>query len=151
MDDSFIQLRVIYEDLPDLIELAIKVRYGGWSADSRAYASPTDFAEEAKRLAKWASDPDHPMTLECGADTGLGWLVMRFYTVDLAGHICCAVNLATPSMQTWHAQHRGARPESTWRFGIEMPTEAGLLERFALECLALSTDFSRTARLVGVP
>lgn len=143
MDDSFIQLRVVYEDLPDLIELGIKVRYGGWSADSKAYTAPTDFADGARRLAEWASAPDGSLTIECGADTGIGWLVLRFYTVDLAGHICCALTLATGE--------QNARPESTWRFGIEIPTEAGLVKRFARECLALSTDFSREARLVGVP
>lgn len=145
MDGSFIRLRVVYEDLPDLIELAIKVRFRGWSADSRAYADPVAFAEEARRLAEWTSAPDGPVTIECGADTGIGWLVLRFYTVDRAGHVCCALTLATGG------QPQNARPESTWRFAIEIPTEAGLVERFACECLALSSDFSRGARLAGVP
>jgi hypothetical protein len=40
MDDFGLQLRVVYEDLPDMIELEARVRYGEWSALSRAYASP---------------------------------------------------------------------------------------------------------------
>jgi hypothetical protein len=145
VDDNFIQLRVVYEDLPDLIELGVSVRCGEWSAHSKAYTGPTAFADEAQRLLSWVSSPTDPIRIEAGADTGIGWMVLKFYTVDRAGHVRCAVSLATGG------QPRDARPESTWRFGTEMPTELGLVERFARECIALSTDFSQEARLQGLP
>lgn len=36
-EDNFIQLQVVYQDLPDLIELGVFVQCGGWSAHSKAY------------------------------------------------------------------------------------------------------------------
>lgn len=39
------------------------------------------------------------------------------------------------------------RPAETSRFSIELPTELGLIERFARECIALGSDFKREARL----
>jgi hypothetical protein len=144
VDNNFIQLRVVYEDLPDLIQLGISVRCGEWSAYSKAYTGPTAFADEARRLLAWISSPVQPITIEAGADTGIGYMVLKF-TSDRAGHVGCAVTLATGG------QPRDARPENTWRFAIEMPTELGLVERFARECIALSTDFSQEARLLALP
>jgi len=46
MDDNFLQLRVTYDDLPDLIELTVRVIYGEWSALSTAYTSPSFLSEE---------------------------------------------------------------------------------------------------------
>ena len=145
MENSFIQLRVIYEDLPDLIELGVSVQYCGWSAFSKAYTSPSKFSDEAQQLLKWASLPTATVQIEAGADTGIGWMVLKFYTIDAAGHVRCAVKLATGK------QSYGARLEETWRFAIEMETELGLIEQFARECIALSTDFTREARLSGLP
>ena len=142
MDDTFLELRVVYEDLPDLIELAISVRHGGWAAQSKAYASPTAFADEARRLLEWSTSPAGPVEIKAGADTGIGWMVLEFYTIDHARHARCAVTLATGGQAT--------RPEATWRFAVEIPTELGLVERFARECVALASDFSRVARLEGV-
>jgi hypothetical protein len=144
MSDNVIQLRVVYEDLPDLIELGVSVRCGEWSAFSKAYTGPTMLADEARRLLAWISSPVDPISIEAGEDTGIGWMVLKFYTLDRAGHMCCAVTLAT-------GNEPSARPESIWRFAIEMPTELGLVERFARECIALSTDFSRDAKLQGLP
>lgn len=47
-------------------------------------------------------------------------------------------------------EHPRGRPEETWRFMVELQTELGLVERFARECIALSTDPSRDARLIGL-
>ncbi|HUE74153.1 MAG TPA: hypothetical protein VMP01_24945 [Pirellulaceae bacterium] len=145
MNDNFIQLRVVYEDLPDLIQLGVLVRSGEWSAHCRAYAGPTAFADEAQRLLAWVSSPIVPMRIEAGADNGIGWMLLKFYTIDRAGHVRCAVSLATGR------EDSDARTESTWRFSIEMPTELGLVERFARECIALGSDYSREARLLGLP
>jgi hypothetical protein len=138
-----LELRVVYDDLPDMIGLQARVRCGDWTARSRAYASPDFLAADAERLVAWARDPNGVFRLSAGADTGIGWLVLDFYVVDAAGHARCGVTLAT-------AAPRGARPAETWRVSIEMTTELGLIERFARECLSLGRDHSIVARLAGV-
>lgn len=145
MDDYSLELRVVYEDLPDMIELETYVLYGGWSARSRAYAAPDFLTTHAELLVAWARDPKGIFRLDAGADTGIGWLVLDFYTIDAAGHARCAVTLATRDASL------GARPAETWRFSIEMKTELGLIERFGRECLSLGRDHSIVARLSGLP
>jgi hypothetical protein len=145
MDDWSLELRVVWEDLPDMIELETRVRAGEWSARSRAYASPDFLVADAERLIAWARNPIGRIRLEAGADTGIGWLVLDFYTVNAAGHTRCAVTLATGRTR------RDARPAETWRFAVELQTEPGLIERFGRECLSLSQDYSGPARLSGLP
>jgi hypothetical protein len=145
MEDRSLELRVVYEDLPDMIEVETHVRHGDWSARSWAYASPDLLRHDAAALVAWSRAPVGTFRLEAGADTGIGWLLLDFYTVDAAGHACCAVTLATGGAP------REARPAETWRFAIELRTELGLIERFGQECVALGQDFSGVARLSGVP
>ena len=52
MDDHSLQLRVIYEDLPDLIELGVSVIHGAWSAVATAYTSPSFFIESGEGLLR---------------------------------------------------------------------------------------------------
>ncbi len=145
MDDHSLQLRVSYEDLPDLIELSVRVIHGEWSAVSTAYASPLFLTEECKGLLRWVEAPGRPLRLEAGADTGIGWMVLQFYTIDRAGHARCAITLAA---KTLFARAMSCRDITV---AIELPTELGLVERFARECIALGTDFKRQARLIGLP
>ena len=145
MGENFLQLRVIYEDLPDLIELGIRVIHGEWSAVATAYTSPGFCTETGGELLRWVEAPDQPLRIEAGADTGLGWMVLQFYTIDRAGHARCAITLATKT------RTNEPRPAETSRFAIEFPTELGLIERFARECIALGENFKREARLVGLP
>lgn len=145
MDDWSLELRVVYEDLPDLIEVETRVRAGEWSAQSRAYCSPDVLCENAKQLIAWSLDPQGHFRIEAGADTGIGWLVLDFYTIDSAGHARCAVTLATGGTP------RDARPAETWRIAVELKTEPGLIERFGRECLILSRDHSRKATLSHLP
>jgi len=145
MDDHFIQLRVVYSDPPDLMELEAQVQYGGWAARSIAYASPHVFSEDCQRLLEWSKAPSTPFTIEAGADTGIGWLKLVFYQVDRIGHVACSVTLAT-------GQHvREARLEETWRMQIEIRTEPGLIERFARACILLGQKPDCEAKLVGIP
>src|SRR5207237_2370778 len=116
------QLRVGYREQPDLMELEILVQYRGWKAHSAVYASPHGFADDCEHLLKWAKAPSQPITIEAGADTGIGWLKLSFYTIDRAGHVACSVTLATG------LQPRDARPAETWRMAIEIRTEPGLVE-----------------------
>jgi hypothetical protein len=141
MADHFLQLRVIYEELPNLIELRIRVIHGEWSAGSTAYVSPSFLAESGEAILHWAETPNEPLNIEANADTGIGWMVLQFYTIDRAGHARCAVKLATKTRTD------GLRPAETSRFSIALPTELGLIERFARECIALGSDFKREARL----
>jgi hypothetical protein len=145
MDDHSLQLRVIYEDLPDLIELGVRVIHGEWSAVASAYTSPSFFIESGEGLLRWVEAPITPLRIEAGADTGTGWMVLEFYTIDHAAHARCAVTLATKT------RTNEPRPAETSRIAIELPTELGLIERFARECIALSSNFKRDATLVGLP
>jgi hypothetical protein len=142
MHDWSLELRVVYEDLPDLIEVETRVRAGEWSALSRAYCSPAFLADCATQLVEWSHKPQGHLRLEAGADTGIGWLVMDFYTIDAAGHTRCAVTLATGHTPS------NARAAETWRFAVELRTEPGLIERFGQECSALGRDHSRKATLL---
>jgi hypothetical protein len=145
MADHFLQLRVIYEDLPNLVELGIRVVHGEWSATSTAYVSPEFLTESGDAILHWIEAPNKPLSIEAGADTGIGWMVMQFYTIDRAGHARCAITLATQTLTD------GPRAAETSRFAIELPTELGLIERFAQECIALGSDFKREARLTILP
>jgi hypothetical protein len=141
MDEHFLQFRVTYEDL-DLIEISVRVRHGEWSAVSTAYASPSFFTENGNALLRWVEAPYEPLRIEAGADTGIGWMVLQFYTINLSRHVRCAITLATQT------ETRDVRPAETSRFSIELPTELGLVERFARECIALSGNHKREARLI---
>ena len=141
MADHFLQLGVIYEDLPNLIELGIRLAHGDWSGRSTAYVSPSFPTENGGAILRWVEAPNELLNIEAGADTGIGWMVLQFYTIDRAGHARCAIKLATKTRSD------GPRPAETSRFAIELPTELGLIERFARECIALGSDFKREARL----
>ncbi len=145
MAEHFLQLRVIYEELPNLIELGIRVIHGEWSAVATAYASPSFLIENGEGLLRWVEAPNEPLRIEAGADTGIGWMVLQFYTIDHAGHARCAITLATKT------RTNEPRPAETSRIAVEFPTELGLIERFARECIALSDNFKRDARLIGLP
>jgi hypothetical protein len=143
MDDHFLKLRVIYEDL-HLIELGIQVVHGGWSAVSTAYVSHSFLNDTANAILPWVEAPSESLYIEAGADTGIGWMVLQFYTINKAGHTRCAITLAT------HTRTDEPRPAETSRFAIELPTELGLIERFARQCIALGSDLKGEARLAGV-
>ena len=143
MDEHFLQFRVIYED-EHLLEISVRVLHGEWSAVSTAYTSLSFFTENGNALLRWVEAPDEPLRIKAGADTGIGWMVLQFYTINLARHVRCAVTLATQTM--------GAlRPAETSRFSIELPTELGMVERFARECIALGGNLKREARLICLP
>jgi hypothetical protein len=143
MDDNFLQLRVIYEDV-HLIELGVRVVHGEWSAFAMAYAGLSFLTENGNALLRWAEAPNGTLEIEAGADTGIGWMVLCFYTIGSARHTRCAIALASRARDE-------SRPTETSRFEIELPTELGLIERFARECIALGVSFKREARLVGLP
>jgi hypothetical protein len=143
--DHFLQLRVIYKELPNLIELGIRVVQGEWCAASTAYVSPSFPAESGEAILRWVKKPNEPLNIGAGADTGIGWMVLQFYTIDRAGHARCAIKLATKTRTD------GPRPAETSRFATELPSELGSIECFGRECIALGSDFTREARLTVLP
>jgi hypothetical protein len=145
VNDNYLLFRVVYEDLPDLIELGVRVKCGEWSAVSTAYTSPSFFAENGTKLLAWVKSPFEPLHIEAGANTGIGWMVLQFYTIDHAGHARCAVALATKT------RSNDPRPAETSRIAIEFPTELGLIEGFGRQCIQVGGNFKREARLIGLP
>jgi len=117
---SNLTLRVVYEVLPDLIEVETSISVEKWSGVASAYTSPDDLAESAKKLALWAENPQGEQIVEAGADTGIGWLRLRFYCADLAGHVVCQVQMAT-----------NASSGDVRRLVLKAGTEPGLIIRFA--------------------
>ena len=135
-------LRVVYEDLPDLIEVEARVAAQGWSGTAWAYISPHLLAEEARDLLKWTERLLGEFALEAGADTGIGWLSLRWYTIDRAGHLACHIRIAT--------SETGCRPEGVRRLNLEFRTEPALVERFARQLIALAESLDREAILTGI-
>ena len=143
VSDHFLQLCVIHEDV-HLIEIRVRIVHGEWSAVSTAYTSRSFLTENGEAILRWTEAFHEPLNIEAGADTGIGWMVLQFYTIDHAGHARCAVKLASMTRTD------DPRPAETSRFSIELPTELGLIERFARECIALGSDFKREARLAAL-
>lgn len=139
-----IRMRIVYADLPDLIEIETTVKGPEWSGVARAYTSPNAVLKQIQSLKTWCHNPSGTACLEWGADTGIGWACLRFYSVDAAGHLVCHVRLAT------NARHAHARDEEVWRLAIEIPTEPGLVERFAADLNYLIREMSSEAVLQGI-
>jgi hypothetical protein len=138
-------MRVVHHDLPDLIEVQTAVKLAEWSGVARAYASPNALHEQTVALETWCSRPEGEIALELGADTGIGGTILRFYVVDMAGHVACHVRLAAGGLSS------GGRPEQVSRLAIEIATEPGLIERFARELRIVISSLKGEAVLLAVP
>jgi hypothetical protein len=136
-----VTVRVVYEDLPDLIQIEARVVSGDWSGITYAYTSPSSLVEDARRLLAWTDSPIDDFILDAGADTGIGWFQLRCYAVDRAGHLACHVNLATPAI--------GDRPEQVWRLSLEILTETASVERLARQLIAVAETRTGEAKLAG--
>jgi hypothetical protein len=138
-----IKIRIVYSDPPDLIELKTSVESGDWSGTATAYASPTELINDAKALAAWSRNPVNEFRIEAGADTGIGWLVLKFIPIDMIGHLQCRITLATSD-----SSHR--HDEESWRLSLSMRTEPALVERFARQLVSLSAETEEEAVLEGL-
>jgi hypothetical protein len=76
-------IAVVYDDPPDLIERETHIRAGDWSGKATAYASTVTLHEQCSALSVWTHNPVGEVRIEAGADTGIGWLILRFYSIDL--------------------------------------------------------------------
>ena len=138
-----ITIRIIYEDLPDLIELQTAVRTVDWRGIATAYVSPAHLCNQAAALAAWSRNPSGECRIEAGSDIGVGKILLRFYTIDIAAHVACQIALST-------ASYDGCRPETISRLSVEIRTEPALIERFARHLAAVASSLLNEAVLVGV-
>ncbi|MFI5380889.1 MAG: hypothetical protein ACHRHE_16445 [Tepidisphaerales bacterium] len=125
-----------------MVELETRIAVGDWQGVARAYASPDAVRQAAKLLQRWSRQPEGQVEFEAGADTGIGWLRLRFYPADHAGHLVCHVQLATGGPT-------GGRPSEA-RLSLAMRTEPGLVERFARRLKAIVAIVGEEAALLGV-
>ncbi len=140
MSQSWVKICVVYQDLPDLIELAVEMRHGGWSAIGSIYAPPTLVTQHAQLLVRWSYNPQGWARLESTPSRVCGGLLMEFGTVDSLLHVRCNFQL----------ESRSLRPGLPWRVSVEIPTELGLVERFGKELRALGENLSGEAQLEGL-
>src|SRR5204862_5257804 len=124
-------LRVVYDD-PHLIEVEVRVVAGDWSGTTRAYTPPGSLGDGARDLLAWSARPHEPVALEAGSDTGIGWVSLRWYTIDRSGHLVCHVRIATAEEGGW--------PEGVRRLALEFPTELGLVERVARQLASVAAS-----------
>lgn len=144
MSQHFLTTRVIYED-DDLIELKTDLRCGSWSGVATTYASAHELAQQANSLLKWTRQCEGDCVIKTGAEGSLGWLLLRFYAVDLAGHTACHISMGTS------ARNSNRDTEPPRKIYIEMKTELGLIERFAKQLAVLGAAHAGEASLEGVP
>lgn len=135
-------MRIVHEDLPDLVEIETRVEVGAWVGVARAYASPDRVREETRALRAWCDHPNGTVQLVAGADTGIGYAHLRFYTIDLAGHVMCHIQSATQGST-------GGREEEISRMSLEMPTEPSLVNRFAAHLGTIIETVGEEALLLG--
>jgi hypothetical protein len=138
---SSLSLRVGYTD-SDLIELEATVSNSAWSGFATAYTTQDQLKSAADRLEDWVSRPHNDSVVEAGTEAG-GWIRLRFYEIDRAGHLVCHIQIAANS-------HTDGRPEEVWRLSLEMRTECWLIIRFAQQLRAKSETLVGEAMLAGV-
>src|SRR4051812_25944512 len=114
-------IRVVYVDLPDMIEIEAVVIASGWAGLAWAYTDPVSFRDSALGLRQWAERPSGNFVLEAGEDTGIGWIHLRWVSNEGRGAIPCHVQLAA----------RAGVPENCWRLRLTTKAEPWALERFA--------------------
>ena len=140
---SKLTTRIVYLDLPGMIEVETRVVVGDWRGVARVYASPSSLEESARSLEMWSRQPKGRAELEAGADNGIGWMRLQFYPVDLAGHLVCHVQLTKRSRTL-------APSEELHRLSLEFRTEPALVERYARRLEAITHTLGEDAVLLGV-
>jgi hypothetical protein len=134
-------IRIIYEDLPDLIELKAIVKSADWQGSATAYASTAKLGEAAAGLVAWSRDPVGEYKVEAGENPPIRWISLTFIPRDGIGHLECRIALVN--------ERPGCRDES-WRMSTTMRTEPGLVERFAQQLQWLSSGRLSEVTLEGL-
>jgi hypothetical protein len=130
---------VSYEDL-HLIEVETRVAAPAWQGVASAYTDAGSLLDGARRLQRWAARPDGDFILEAGADTGIGWLFVRWQSSGGRGTIPCHIQIAT---KTWDSQ-------PSWRMSLTCPVESWSLEQFARQLERVAETRQGEANLEGV-
>ena len=139
-----ISIAVIYEDAPDIIEIEARVSSYSWNGMARAYAATEMFRQQAAALQAWCKHLSGEAVIEAGADTGVGWVMLRFSRDEAPDRVLCRVTLATGGVTSDH------RPDEVWRLTLEVPTEITLVEQFAQSLQSAIATVGTTATLQGV-
>ncbi len=128
----YLSIRPLWDD-PDLIEMEVRiVTDDGWAGTARAYAACLTLPREARSLELWSRRPEGETTVEFGMVTGSGWVQLRFYLADMAGHVACEVQLATKGY-------------ADRRLAVVLRTEPGLVERFARHLVSVAESLQGEA------
>lgn len=147
----YLTLRVVYKDLPDLIEVEARVATDGWSGVTRAYTSPQALGKAARELREWAERPidrqrgERPakeFVLEAGADAGVGWLSIRCYLIHRVDRLACQVRMATSA-------NDNDKLDDVWRLNVEFCTDPSMVECFAQQLASLAETRREEATLTG--
>jgi hypothetical protein len=123
-----IELKYVDEHL---IELAATVGAGHWRGRATAYTVPTKVSRFADALLHFA-DGGPSAAFEAGKDNGIGLIALRFYRIDLSGHIAGHAHLASGGVPTDH------RPEQISRLAVEFGAEAWAVIQFAQQLRELA-------------
>lgn len=130
----YLAMRVVFEDLPDLIQIETRVVDDDWQGRATAYGKPSELHAAARKLFTWSARPEGNATIELGYDTGVGWLHVCFYEKNMAGALACYIQMTASETD----EARTAKPR---KIAIEMRVEAGLVERFARDLARISEEY----------
>jgi hypothetical protein len=138
-----VAISVICEDRPDLIELTADAQSFNWRGQVTFWAATKELKRESVALASWARLPSGEFRMELGKVSGEGSTLIRFYEINLAGHIACHVKLASDA-------HKSQREESIFSLSLELRTEPELITRFAKQLERFTDSVQGVAVLEGI-
>jgi hypothetical protein len=124
-----LDFRLVYED-EHLVEIRARLAAGDWAGTSTAYTTLEDLRNTAAQLEAFAKRLQGEVRLVAGSDNGTGMVAVRFYPLDRARHLGCAVTFAT-------ATATNSREQSA-RLYVELQTEAAAFDRFVSQLHDLS-------------
>jgi hypothetical protein len=137
-----LELRIVYRDPPDLIELEASVKTGRWRGVVIAYVLPISLRTNAVDLAAWSRDPRCNFEINAGIPNASGMLALSFVPRDQAGHLEFGISLVTSPL--------GRCDSDRWRLSLSIRTEPGLVERFAKQLISLCDGAIDEAILEGL-
>jgi hypothetical protein len=139
-----VNISVIYEDPPDLVEIEARASSFSWNGVARAFAATEVCHQQAVVLESWCQNPHGEAIVEAGADSGLGWVLLKFLPTETPGKVLCRVTLATGGIV------HDKQTDEVWRLSLEVPSETRLVEQFARELQSAIRNPGTSAILQGV-
>jgi len=135
-----LSVEVVWSD-DQMIELEALVNVGQWRGQARAYTTRQEVITFSESLVQFA-EGGSPTEFVAGSEDGSGFIGLRFYRIDRAGHIAGYVRLASGGLSFDH------RPEQVSRLVVEFRVEAWALDEFARKLAPMAHDKSGRAYLV---